>query len=152
MIRSKLRNKLNKSRICVNLQNYRKQRTKCIKVLRNSKQQYFNNLNSKSITGTRKFWKTMKPLFANKSKTSNTIIIQENNRIIKDNSKISHTLNKYFTNLTKTLKLKERSPALKKKSLKHVLRHFKNLSTKKLRNIVIAKKYLLFVNLKKLKP
>ena len=46
------------------------------------------------------------------------------------NKKISHTLNKYFTNLTKTLRLKKTSPALK--SLKHLLRHRKNYSTKKI--------------------
>ena len=46
MISLKLRNKLNKSRTSVNLQNYRKQRNKYIKVLRNAKQQYFHNLNS----------------------------------------------------------------------------------------------------------
>ena len=82
---------------------------------------------------TRKFWKTVKPLFSNKGKTANTITFHENNRIIKDNKKISHTLNKYFNSLTKTLKLKKTSPALKKKSLKHLLRHFKNHSIKKIK-------------------
>ena len=137
MIRSRLRNKLDKSRTCANLQNYRKQRNKCTKVLRNAKQQYFNRLNSKSITDTKKLWKSVKPLFSNKSKTGNTIILHENNRIIKDNKKISHTSNKYFTNLTKTLK---RNLPLKKKSLKHLLRHFKNHSTKKIttRNIYFS--------------
>ena len=55
MIRSKLRHKFNKSHTCVNLQNYRKQRNKCTKVPRKAKQQYLNNLNSKSITDTTKF-------------------------------------------------------------------------------------------------
>ena len=122
--RLKLFNKFNKSRTGINLQNYRKQGNKCIKVLQNAKQQYFNNLNSKSITDAKKFWKTMKPLFSNKNKTANTIILDKNNRIIKDNKQISH-MNKYFTSLTKTLKLKKTS-ALKKKSSKHLLRHFKN--------------------------
>ena len=40
------------------------QRSKCAKVLRNAKQQYFNNLNSKSIADTKKFCKTV-------SKTAN---------------------------------------------------------------------------------
>ena len=81
-----------------------------------------NNQVSKSIiTDTKKFQETLKPLFSNKSKTANTIILHEN-LIVKDN-KISHTLNKYFTNLIKTLKLKQTS--LKKKSLKSLLRHFK---------------------------
>ena len=55
MIRSKLLIKFNKSCICVNLQNYRKQSNKCTKPLRKAKQQYFNNLNSKSITDAKKF-------------------------------------------------------------------------------------------------
>ena len=85
MIRSKLGNKFNKSRANVNLQSCRKQRNKCTKVLRNAKQQSFNNLNSKRIRDTKKFWKSVKPLFSNKRKTANTIILQKNNRIIKDN-------------------------------------------------------------------
>ena len=113
--------------------NYRKQNNKCTKPLRKAKQQYFNNLNSKSITDAKKFWKTVKRLFSNKNKTVNTIIIHEDNRIIEDNKKTSYTLNKYIINLTKTLKLKKISPALKRKPPKHLLRHFNNHSTKKIR-------------------
>ena len=133
MVRLKLRNKFNKSRTGVNLQNYRKQRNKCTKVLRNAKQQYFNNLNCERITYTKQFWKTVKPLFSNKSKTANTIIPHKNIRIIKDNKKIWHTLNKYFHKFDKTLKFKKKSPALKKKSLKHLLRQFKNHSSEKIK-------------------
>ena len=98
MIRSKLRNKINESRTSINLQNYKKQRNKCIKVLRNAKQQHLNSLNSKSITDTNKFWKAVKPLLSNWSKTTNTIILRKNNRLIKDNQKILHTLNKWPEN------------------------------------------------------
>ena len=108
MIRSKLCNKFNKSRTIVNQQNYKKQGNKCVKALNHTKK-----LNSKSITDTKKFWMTVKVPFSNKSKAVNTIIFHENHRIIKDNKKISHTLNKCFTNLTKTLKLKQVYPALK---------------------------------------
>ena len=114
-----------------------KQRNKSTEVLRNTMQQYFNILNSKSITDTKKFWETVKPLFSNK------IILHENNRVIKD-QKISHTLNKYFTNLAKTFKFNKISPALKKKSLNPL----KTILSKKIWNILIAKKYLLFVNFK----
>ena len=88
-------------------------------------QQYFNNLNLKIITNSKKFWKTIKRLFSNKSKTAGSNIFHENSRIIKDNKKIWHTLNKYFTNLTKNPKFKRTSPALKKKLLKHLPKHFK---------------------------
>ena len=93
----------------------------------------------------------MKPLFSNKSKTANTITLHKSNRIIRDDKKILHTLKKYFTNLTKTLKLKKTSSALKKKYRKHLLGHIKNHSIKKSKNILMIKKYLLLVNLHKLK-
>ena len=148
MIRSKLHNKFNKSRTSANLQNYKKQRNKCTRVLRNAKQQYFNNLNSKNTTDTKRFWKTVKPLLSNKSKTANTITLNENNRIIKDNNKISHTLNKYFAHLTSTLKLKKTSPALKKNSLEHLLRHFRNHSTKKVKKHFDRKEIFTFCEFK----
>ena len=91
----------------------------------------------------KKFWKTVKPLFSNKSKTANNN--HENNKIIKGNKKTSHTLNKYFTNLRKTLKSKKISLALKKKSLKQlVLRHFKNNSTKKIKKHFNSKEIFTF--------
>ena len=55
LAKSKLSNKFNKYRNSVNLQNYKIQKNKCTKVLRKAKQQYFNNSNSKSVTGTKKF-------------------------------------------------------------------------------------------------
>ena len=77
MVRSKSRNKFNNSRTRVNLQNYRKQRkaNKCTKVLRNAKQQYFNNLSCKKVLWSLK--NSARP--SNKSKTANTIILHENN-------------------------------------------------------------------------
>ena len=49
-----------------------------------------------------------------------------------------------FTNLTKSLKSKKISPALKKKSLKHLLRLFKNYSTKKIREHLNSKEIFTF--------
>ena len=91
----------------------------------------------------------MKPLFSNKSNNASTDILHENNRIIKDNKKISHTWNKYFKNLTKTLKLKKTSHALNKKSLKHLLRHLKNYSTKKIKKHFNSKEIFTFREFKK---
>ena len=57
---------------------------KCTKVLRNAKQQYLKK-KILSIADTKNFWKTVKSLFSNKSKTANqsSIILHKNNRIIK---------------------------------------------------------------------
>ena len=75
MIRSKVRNKFNKSLTSVNLRNYKMQRNKFTKILRNTKQQYFNNL--LRIADTKKFEKIVKPFFSNKSKTANTVILHK---------------------------------------------------------------------------
>ena len=49
----------------------------------------------------------MKPLFSDKSKAMNTIVLYEKGKIIKNYKRVSEVLNKYFTNLTKSLKLKK---------------------------------------------
>ena len=49
----------------------------------------------------------MKLLFSDKSKAMNTIVLYEKGKIIKNYKRVSEVLNKYFTNLTKSLKLKK---------------------------------------------
>ena len=49
----------------------------------------------------------MKPLFSDKSKAMNTIVLYEKGKIIKNYKRVSEVLNKYFTNLTKSLELKK---------------------------------------------
>ena len=67
---------------------------------------------------------------SNKSKTANMIILYEDHKI--KNKKVSHTLNKYFTDLSETLKLKKISPALKKKPVENLLKHLNHQSIKKM--------------------
>ena len=50
----------------------------------------------------------MKPLFSDKSKAMNTIVLYEKGKIIKNYKRVSEVLNKYFTNLTKSLKYKKK--------------------------------------------
>lgn len=52
----------------------------------------------------RKLWSTAKLFFSDKSKMVK-FILSDNDKIIKDKIKVAKTLNDYFTNLTKTLKL-----------------------------------------------
>ena len=100
MVRSKLRNK-------ENWKKYKQQRNKCLSILKGTKTNYFNNLNPKVITDNKKFWSAVKPLFSDKSKAMNTIVLYEKGKIIKNYKRVSEVLNKYFTNLTKSLKLKK---------------------------------------------
>ena len=107
MVSSKLRNEFNKSRTSEIWKKYKQQRNKCLSILKGTKTNYFNNLNPKVITDNKKFWSAVKPLFSYKSKAMNTIVLYEKGKIIKNYKIVSEVLNKYFTNLTKSLKLKK---------------------------------------------
>ena len=105
--------------------------------------QYFINLNSKSTKDTNKFWMAVKLHFSKKCKTANTVVLHENHRITKD-KKISHTFNKYLTNLTKTLKLTKTSAALNSNPLKYIHKQFKSQSIKKIQKHSDSKEIFAF--------
>ena len=107
MKRSKLRNTFNKKRSSENWQNYKRQRNICSNILKSTKKTFFETLNTNEITDNRKFWKTVKPFFTDKCKTTNNIILTEKNETLNDNKKISNIFNEYFTNITKGLNLRE---------------------------------------------
>ena len=46
---------------------------------------HFNNLNVKDATENKRFWKTIKPFFTEKTKNSNNIILTENYQTIREN-------------------------------------------------------------------
>ena len=113
----RLSNEFNKSQTPENWKKYKQQRNKCISVLKGTKINYFNNLNPKVITDYKKFWSTVKPLFSDKSKAMNTIVLHEKGKVIKNYKRVSEVLNKYFRNLTKSLKIKKcisRNKSIKK--------------------------------------
>ena len=61
MLRSRLKNNFNKKSSDENLDNYKKQRSFCVKLFRQTKEKYFDDINVKSISENKKFWKaTMK--------------------------------------------------------------------------------------------
>ena len=64
---------------------------------------YYGNLDVKSITDNRKFWKTVKPLFPEKVQTSSDITLLENGALISDDFQVAEIMNDYFVNITETL-------------------------------------------------
>ena len=68
MTRTRLRNKFLRDPSSSNRANYKKQRNFCVSLLRNTKRNYYNNLDLKLITDNKLFWKTIKPLFSDKTK------------------------------------------------------------------------------------
>ena len=105
MKRSKLRNKFNKERNIGNWSKYKREHNLCSNLLKQSKKRHFNSLNVNDIAENKKFWKTIKPFFTAKNKTTTNIILTKNNQTVREDKAIYQILNTYFTNVTKSLKL-----------------------------------------------
>ena len=104
MHRSKLKNICNKYRAEDNWANYKKQRNFCVNLLRKTRTEYFQKLNVKDLSDNRKFWKTTKPFFSNKSLNSNKLMLKENNRRITREKELATVMNTFFVNITDSLK------------------------------------------------
>ena len=67
MTRSRLKNKFNKNSSAKNWNSYKKQINFCLKLSRQTKEKYFNNINVKKVSDSKTFWESVKPFFSNKS-------------------------------------------------------------------------------------
>ena len=103
---SKLREKFLKSGSKNDKKAYNKQRTKCISLLRKTKKAYYSNLNMKDVVDNKKFLKTIKSFFFEKSNKFENIYLIENDNLLTDDFEIAETFNKYFQNLVPNLDLK----------------------------------------------
>ena len=88
LLLSKLKNKFNKKRNHINWWNYKRQRNRCLSILRKTKKEYFNSFNIKQVSDNKPLQKSVKPLF-------------------NDEEEIANIMNNYFINVTKTLNLKK---------------------------------------------
>ena len=61
----------------------------------------------RKTTENKRLWKTIKPFFTEKSKTTNNIISTENNQTVREDKTICQIFNTYFTNITKDLRLQQ---------------------------------------------
>ena len=80
MIRSRLKNKFSKNSSAKNCNSQKKQINFCLKLLRQTKEKYFNNINVKKLSD-KKFSKSVKPFFSNKGLNSNNILLVEGNEM-----------------------------------------------------------------------
>ena len=103
MVRSKLRNKFLNSRSEEDRKAYNKQRNMCVKLLKKTKRNYFSNLNTKRVVDNKKFWKTVKSPFSDKSSNFESIPLVENDSIISDDNEVANIFNEYFSNLVECL-------------------------------------------------
>ena len=82
MYKSKLKNIYNKKRTNNNWANYKKQRNFCVNLLRKTKTDYFQNLKTRDLSDSRKFWKIIKSYFTNTGLNSNKLLLKEKGNLI----------------------------------------------------------------------
>ena len=75
-------------------------------MFRKTKKAYYFNLNVKDVVDNKKFRKTKKCFFSDKSNNFQNISLIENDNLLTDDFEIPETFKKYFQNLAPNLALK----------------------------------------------
>ena len=68
---------------------------------------FFGKLDHKVISGNRKFWKTVGPLFSEKAFHKESIILNNNNKNSSNNEELAETFNKHLSKIVKNLDIDE---------------------------------------------
>ena len=68
------------------------------------KKKHYANLNHKDIADNKQFWRTVKPLLSDKSKSNEKITLVEDNKITSEDKDIAELLNFFFLMLQKISK------------------------------------------------
>ena len=103
MNRSRLRNKFLRERTNESKIAYSKQRNICVSLLRKTKRDYFANLDTKIMKDNRKFWKTVNPLFSEKSHRKESISLINKDGLITKNEDLTKAFNIFFSSIVKKL-------------------------------------------------
>ena len=69
--------------------------------LRKAPKEYYSKLNPKNITDNKRFWRTVKPLFSDKSIGKETIILVDKDEIFQDELVVAEKFSEFFSNAVK---------------------------------------------------
>ena len=61
----------------------------------------------KDVTDNKKFWKTIKSFFSNKTKSAISITLKYNNKIVESQNEVANIFNDYFSNIVTSLQIPE---------------------------------------------
>jgi len=103
---SKLRNRYNKNKTVENFNAYKANRNRCVNILRKTKHDYYRDLDLKDFTDSRKFWKTVKPVFTDTVQVCQSMNLIESDEFVSEDLAIAEVFNHYFTNITKELEIR----------------------------------------------
>ena len=107
MNRPKLRNKFLKTRNKESGRHFNHQRNLCVSLLRKSKRRFFGKLNHKVVSDNRRFPKTVGPLFSERAFHKESIILNNNNKIISKTEELADIFNKHFSKIVENLDIDE---------------------------------------------
>ena len=88
-----------------NLKAFKKQRNMFVNILRQAKKDYYKDLDIKDLTDNRNFWRSVKPLFNGKVKTSSTIVVMEIEKIVSEDRAVADIMNEYFSTITESMNI-----------------------------------------------
>ena len=104
---SKLKNICNSKRTNDDWENYKKQLNFCVNLLRKTKKWIFQNINTRNLKDSKKFWKTIKVYFGNKELNSNRLFLRKKEDVVSNEKQLATIMSNFFINITKDLELEE---------------------------------------------
>ena len=103
MTRARLLNKIRKFNCPENQLTYKMQRNYCIKLLKRSKKDFYNNLNVKKVTDKKHFWKTIQPNFTDKVLKDEKMVLVEDDKVITADTDLAEIFKDHFENIVDSL-------------------------------------------------
>ena len=77
----------------------KKKRNICVALYRKTKRKYYKDLRLSDVNNNNIFWKTVKPLFANKIKWKSQIALVEGSNLVTDVKVLGKTFNIFFLSM-----------------------------------------------------
>ena len=103
MTKKLLLNKLRKFNCPENQLAYKRQSNYCVKLLKRSKKDFYNNLNVKIITDNKHFWKTIKSNFTDKILKDERIVLVEDDKVTTGEMDLAKIFKDHFENIVESL-------------------------------------------------
>ena len=112
MKRSLLASKYLRNSTVENMKIYKKQKNFCSRLYKKERKKFYSELDIKSITDNKLFWKTMKPFLSDKCSQASKISLVQKGNVISDDQELTRTFNSFFETAVDSLGIKENASDL----------------------------------------